>query len=154
MGLVESPIETVKLGENQFDKLDAKNRQKYLDLVYQTLRNPSLIINSFRLNNGKEELSHNYIKSYIDESNIEGFQSIIVTIDDNNISISSHRRDLDNILSKIKTPEQVNYINSEVGHLIEQHTRNEQLMVNPTAGIVPAIEYAYSINITGASNLF
>lgn len=53
-----------------------------------------------------------------------------------------------------KIPEQLNYLNPEVGHLIEQHTRNEQLMVNPTAGIVPAIEYAYSINITEASNLF
>lgn len=52
-----------------------------------------------------------------------------------------------------KIPEQLNYLNPEVGHLIEQHTRNEQLMVNPTAGIVPAIEYAYSINITEASNL-
>ena len=153
MGLVESPIETVKLGENQFDKLDAKNRQKYLDLVYQTLRNPSVIINSFRLNNGKEELSHNYIKSYIDESNIEGFQSIIVTIDDNNISISSHRRDLDNILSKIKTPEQVNYINSEVGHLIEHLVQYSELqVVNPTRNLFPAIESAYDTDITGVSN--
>ena len=59
---------------------------------------------------------------------------------------------MDNILSKIKTPEQVNYINSEVGHLIEQHTQNEQSMVNPTRNLFPAIESAYDTDITGVSN--
>ena len=47
--------------------------------------NPSFIINEFRLKNGIEELSHNYIKSYKDDSIIEGFQSIIVTIDKENV---------------------------------------------------------------------
>ena len=152
LGFIQTPIETVKLGENQFTKLEVKNREKYLDLVYQTLFNPSFIINEFRLKNGIEELSHNYIKSYKDDSIIEGFQSIIVTIDKENISISSHNRNLDNLLSKIKIPEQLNYLNPEVGHLIEQHTRNEQLMVNPTRNLIPAIESAYSTDITGASN--
>lgn len=152
LGFIQTPIETVKLGENQFTKLEVKNREKYLDLVYQTLFNPSFIINEFRLKNGIEELSHNYIKSYKDDSIIEGFQSIIVTIDKENVSISSHNRNLDNLLSKIKIPEQLNYLNPEVGHLIEQHTRNEQLMVNPTRNLIPAIESAYSTDITGASN--
>ena len=52
----------------------------------------------------------------------------------------------------IKTPEQVNYINSEVGHLIEQHTQNEQSVVNPTRNLFPAIESAYDTDITGVSN--
>lgn len=152
LGFIQTPIETVKLGENQFTKLEVKNREKYLDLVYQTLFNPSFIINEFRLKNGIEELSHNYIKSYKDDSIIEGFQSIIVTIDKENVSISSHNRNIDNLLSKIKIPEQLNYLNPEVGHLIEQHTRNEQLMVNPTRNLIPAIESAYSTDITGVSN--
>lgn len=153
-GIIQTPIEAVKLGKNQFDKLKNKHREKYLDLVYKTLHNPSIIINEFRLNNGNEELSHNYIKSYKDDSVIEGFQSIIVTIDNKSISVSSHNRSLDVLLNKIKTPEQLNFINPEVGHLIEQHTLiTEQGMVNPTRSLFLAIESAYSTDITRASNL-
>lgn len=46
----------------------------------------------------------------------------------------------------------MNYINSEVGHLIEQHTQNEQSVVNPTRNLFPAIESAYDTDITGVSN--
>ena len=60
---------------------------------------------------------------------------------------------MDNILSKIKTPEQVNYINSEVGHLIEHLVQYSELqVVNPTRNLFPAIESAYDTDITGVSN--
>lgn len=60
---------------------------------------------------------------------------------------------MDNILSKIKTPEQVNYINSEVGHLIEHLAQYSKLqVVNPTRNLFPAIESAYDTDITGVSN--
>ena len=36
-GIVQTPIETVKLGENQFEKLDANNRNRFLLATYQTL---------------------------------------------------------------------------------------------------------------------
>ena len=152
---IETPIETVKLGDNQFKKLSAKDRELFLDLIYQTLRNPSLIINEFRLNDGQEELSHNYIKSYKDNTVIEGFQSVVVSIENNNISITSHRRDIDKLLKKIKTPEQLNYINPEVRHLIKHLVQNSKLqMVNPTRNYTPIIESVYNTDITGVSNPF
>lgn len=151
---VDSPIEHIKLGENQFEKLEKKHREKYLSLVYETLTKPSLVINEQRISDNGNEISHNYIKSFVDESKIEGFQSVIVKIGKYNVSVTSHNRDLKNILSKIIMPEQLVYLRPEVGQAIEQHTHNGQEMVNQTKGINLANESAYSTDISRPSNPF
>ena len=59
-------------------------------------------------------------------------QSIVVAIEDENVSISTHQRDINNVVNKIKNARQLIYVSDEVGQVIERIT------VNPTrVNIVP-----------------
>ena len=127
-GIVQTPIETVKLGENQFEKLDANNRNRFLLATYQTLATPDIVIDENR--NGYH--SHNYIKSFIFDEKTKAVQDIVVSIDGENVSITAHPRDINNIVNKIKTPDQLVYAAAEVGRMIEQRTQYAQSIVNPT----------------------
>ena len=127
-GIVQTPIETVKLGENQFEKLDANNRNRFLLATYQTLAMPDIVIYENR--NGSH--SHNYIKSFIFDEKTKAVQDIVVSIDGENVSITAHPRDINNIVNKIKTPDQLVYAAAEVGRMIEQRTQYAQSIVNPT----------------------
>ena len=127
-GIVQTPIETVKLGENQFEKLDANNRNRFLLATYQTLAMPDIVIDENR--NGSH--SHNYIKSFIFDEKTKAVQDIVVSIDGENVSITAHPRDINNIVNKIKTPDQLVYAAAEVGRMIEQRTQYAQSIVNPT----------------------
>ncbi|WP_288724535.1 LPD23 domain-containing protein [uncultured Treponema sp.] len=127
-GIVQTPIEKVKLGENQFEKLDANNRSRFLLATYQTLATPDIVIDENR--NGSH--SHNYIKSFIFDEKTKAVQDIVVSIDGENVSITAHPRDINNIVNKIKTPDQLVYAAEEVGRMIEQRVQNELGIVNPT----------------------
>lgn len=127
-GIVQTPIEKVKLGENQFEKLDANNRSRFLLATYQTLATPDIVIDENR--NGSH--SHNYIKSFIFDEKTKAVQDIVVSIDGENVSITAHPRDINNIVNKIKTPDQLVYAAAEVGRMIEQRVQNELGIVNPT----------------------
>ena len=121
-GIVQTPIETVKLGENQFEKLDANNRNRFLLATYQTLAMPDIVIYENR--NGSH--SHNYIKSFIFDEKTKAVQDIVVSIDGENVSITAHPRDINNIVNKIKTPDQLVYAAAEVARMIEPRTQYAQ----------------------------
>lgn len=129
---IKTPIESVKLGANQFEKLEKKERQKILQAVHDTLATPDLIISEEKENVfGEKENSHLYAKSYIIDDKIHGIQSVAVSIDGENVSISTHERDINNIVNKIKKPDQLLYAAAEVRLLVEQHTELPQSVVNP-----------------------
>lgn len=127
-GIVQTPVEKVKLGEHQFEKLDTKDRGRFLLASYQTLATPDIVIEEVK--EGKH--SHNYIKSFVFDEKTKTIQDIVVNIDGENISISAHPRDVNNVLNKIKTPDQLVYAAAEVGRMIEQRVQNELEIVNPT----------------------
>lgn len=129
---VNSPIETVKLGTNQFEKLEKKERQKILQAVHDTLATPNVIINEEKEDVfGEKENSHLYAKSYIIDDKIHGIQSVVVSIDGENVSISTHERDINNIVNKIKKPDQLLYAAAEVRLLVERATGKQLVTVNP-----------------------
>lgn len=129
---IKTPIESVKLGANQFEKLEKKERQKILQAVHDTLATPDLIISEEKENVfGEKENSHLYAKSYIIDDKIHGIQPVVVSIDGENVSISTHERDINNIVNKIKKPDQLLYAAAEVRLLVEQHTELPQSVVNP-----------------------
>lgn len=132
-GRIQTPIENVKLGSHQFEKLDAKKRQFILGAVHGVLHTPDLIIDELRKNVfGTEEKSHVYAKSYLIANKSKGIQSVVVVIGDDNVSISTHERDINNLVNKIKMPEQILYKSSEIGQLISQRIQKEQSIANPT----------------------
>ena len=128
---IETPVETVKLGEHQFEKLDAKARDRFLLASYQTLVSPSIVISEER--DGKK--SHNYVKSFVFDEKTKAVQNIVVSIDGENVSISTHPREINNLVNKIKTPDQLVYAAAEVGRLIERMAENQSVTVNPTRGM-------------------
>lgn len=97
---VETPIGHVKLGENQFDKLKDKDfgsRQKILAPMYETLKNPSVIIKTnddaklFCKEFGRPNKKNKIVLSVIIKR--EGLQ----------ISISTHSERLSQIQKKCRT---------------------------------------------------
>ena len=126
--IVQTPLETVKLGENQFEKLDARDRKRFLLATFQTLATPDLVIDEER--EGKH--SHNYIKSFVFDEKTKTIQDVVVNINGENVSITAHPKDINNIVNKIKMPDQLVYAAAKVGQVIEQRTQEAQSIVNPT----------------------
>ena len=55
-----------------------------------------------------------------------------MNINGENVSITAHPRDINNIVNKIKMPDQLVYAAAKVGQVIEQRTQEAQSIVNPT----------------------
>ena len=127
-GIVQTPLEKVKLGENQFEKLDAKDRKRFLLATFQTLATPDIVIDEER----EGSHSHNYIKSFVFDEKTKAVQDVVVNINGENISITAHPRDINNVVNKIKMPDQLVYAAAKVGQMIEQRVQNELGIVNPT----------------------
>lgn len=145
---IETPIESVKLGEHQFEKLDAKTRQSILKAVHDTLGNPDIVINEERQSVfGDMNTAHLYAKSFEINGKNKAVQSVVVAIENENVSISSHERDINNIVNKIKMPEQLIYVSDEIGQVIERVTGKQLVTVNPTRvnnSVPPQVSIAQS----------
>ena len=130
---IETPIENVKLGEHQFEKLDAKERQNILLAVHDTLGSPDIIINEERKSVfGDLNTAHVYAKSFEINGKNKAVQSVVVAIENENVSISTHERGINNVVNKIKMPEQLIYASDEIGQMIERTTGKQLVTVNPT----------------------
>lgn len=130
---IETPLEEVKLGEHQFEKLEAKERQSILQAVHDTLKTPDIVINEARQSVfGDFNTAHLYAKSFEINGKNKAVQSVVVAIEDENVSISTHERDISNLVNKIKMPEQLIYASDEIGQVIERATGKQLVTVNPT----------------------
>ena len=131
---LKTPIETVKIGAHQFEKLEAKDRKNLLKAVHDVLSEPDLIINEEKESVfGDMEFSHVYAKSYVINEKTKAVQSVVVNIEDEYISISTHKRDISNVVNKVKKPDQLLFAAAKVRLLAEQHTKEKlsQSVVSP-----------------------
>ena len=130
---IKTPIENLKLGEHQFEKLDEKERRHILQSVHDVLCSPDIVINEERKSVfGDLKAAHIYAKSFkINEKN-KAVQSVVVSIEDEKVSIFTHERDINNVVNKIKMPEQLIYVSAEIGQMIERTTGKQLVTVNPT----------------------
>ena len=130
---INTPVEKVKLGEHQFEKLNANERQSILQAVHDTLKTPDLIINEERQSVfGDMNAAHIYAKSFVMNGKNKAVQSVVVSIENENVSISTHERDINNVVNKIKKPDQLIYVSDEIGQMIERTTGKQLVTVNPT----------------------
>lgn len=97
---VKTPIENVKLGEHQYEKLKARGREEYLGAVYQTLTDPVVVIETEK-GNDRVRLYTKSFREFPGEK-IDAVISVVVDIGGLPVSISTHRRDVKNTLNKIK----------------------------------------------------
>lgn len=128
-----SPIENVKIGEHQFEKLDIKERQHILKAVHDTVATPDIIINEKRKTVFDDEKeAHVYAKAFKIDGKNKAVQSVVVSIEDENVSISTHLREINNVVNKIKMPEQLIFASTEIGQMVERLTGKQLGTVNPT----------------------
>lgn len=92
---LETPIGRVKMGENQYAKLEEKKRTREFGMVVQTLRNPDVVfIEQSEAKEGQtteRPYSLVFIKTFVrDGEKIRYYSSVTVSKDGMEISVSSH----------------------------------------------------------------
>ncbi|MCL2180934.1 MAG: PBECR2 nuclease fold domain-containing protein [Treponema sp.] len=100
-GSVKTPIGEVKIGKNQFSKLAEKDngkRQGLIGAMYQTLSDPIVIIQEEE--NGRS--AYIFIKSFKIDGKTDIIVSVVVTIEDQKVAISTYKRKKREVISKIK----------------------------------------------------
>jgi hypothetical protein len=110
-GTVKTPIEIVKTGEHQFEKLDVMGRRDLLGAMHQTLRDPIVILEETR----EGEKERVYIKSFKNDSNdlSNHVIAVVVDIEKQAILISAGKRRQKQINDKIKMADRPLYIKGE-----------------------------------------
>lgn len=120
-GTVKTPVGTVKIGENQFDKLRRNDRNNLLAAMYETLSNPALILEKETLDEKSGEFKpvNVYGKSFIheDSNHKRAVESVIIFKDGENISISTHNKNIKDFVKQIKTADQIIYADSEISRV-------------------------------------
>ena len=103
-GTAKTPIGEVKIGKNQFEKMAEKDNGKRRTLIgamRQTLTDPIVIIQEVK--DGRK--AYVFIKSFKnteDSLKIGFIMSVVVTIEDAKVVISTYKRKKREVLSKIK----------------------------------------------------
>ena len=103
-GTVKTPIGEVKIGKNQFEKMAEKDngkRRLLIGAMRQTLTDPITIIQEEK--DGRK--AYVFIKSFKnteDSLKIGFIMSVVVTIEDTKVVISTYKRKRREVLSKIK----------------------------------------------------
>jgi len=96
---VSTPIGKIKIGEHQYEKLEAKALQEYLGAMYQTLTDPIAIINQID-DRGKAKLFSKSFKHKPKKK--DGVISVVADIDGENVSISTHPKHIKRVVDGIK----------------------------------------------------
>jgi len=107
-GIVKTPIGEVKIGKNQFSKLADKDdgkRQGLIGAMRQTLSDPIAIIQEEK--GGRR--AYIYIKSFISDKKTDIIVSVVVTIENSKVAISTYKRKKREVVSKIKMAGVVTY---------------------------------------------
>jgi hypothetical protein len=109
-GYVKTPINTVKMGTDQFEKLgrkDSGGRRSYIGAAYQTLTDPVVIL--------KEGTDDVYIKSFVTKSGISTFMSVEKDKADGRFVVTNYMRHKKEIIRKIKWADSIAYLKGNRG---------------------------------------
>jgi len=106
-GTEKTPLSTVKIGENQFEKMETKGRKGLVSAMYWTLKEPSVILDELR--DGEE--SRIYIKSFRDPGSPKVIYiiSVVVEIEEQFVAISTGKRKEKQVKQKIKLARRLLY---------------------------------------------
>jgi hypothetical protein len=115
-GTVQTPIGEVKLGKNQFAKLQEKDQGKRMVLIgamFQTLSDPVAIIKETE--EGREAAV--FIKSFTkqDAPTVSTVLSVVVTLESQKIAISTYKRKRREVVNKIKKADGIVFEKTDSG---------------------------------------
>jgi uncharacterized protein YbbC (DUF1343 family) len=141
-GTVETPVGQVKIGKNQFEKLESKDNGKRKNLIgamNQTLRDPMAVIREKRDN----KISNVFIKSFDGDGakKIDTILTVVVDISGEHIAVSTYKRKYREVVSKIKKADGIVYIADNSGSRTNgEQPRHIQVSSNPVEKSSPQQE--------------
>lgn len=103
-GRVNTPIGSIKLGENQYKKAGREDRIKRFGLLKPTLERPDVILEKPAPKEGAErQTKYLFVKSFkkIDGTKILNFESITVKQGEDEVSISAHQIEPSKLLKEL-----------------------------------------------------
>lgn len=103
-GRVNTPIGSIKLGENQYKKAGREDRIKRFGLLKPTLERPDVILEKPAPKEGAErQTKYLFVKSFkkVDGTKILNFESITVKQGEDEVSISAHQIEPSKLLKKL-----------------------------------------------------
>ena len=125
-GKVETPIGSVKMGENQYFKLLKKKRTRYFGMIKPTLTNPDVVLEEYDPKEGAErQTKYLFVKTFIkpDGSRYVHFQSVTVQKDTLEVSISSHEVNEEALIKKMQQ--------NKLLHLNEKFLNSDRRLIEP-----------------------
>ena len=103
-GRVNTPIGSIKLGENQYKKAGREDRIKRFGLLKPTLERPDVILEKSAPKEGAErQTKYLFVKSFkkVDGTKILNFESITVKQGEDEVSISAHQIEPSKLLKEL-----------------------------------------------------
>lgn len=103
-GRVNTPIGSIKLGENQYKKAGREDRIKRFGLLKPTLERPDVILDKPAPKEGAErQTKYLFVKSFkkVDGTKILNFESITVKQGEDEVSISAHQIEPSKLLKEL-----------------------------------------------------
>lgn len=103
-GRVDTPIGSIKLGENQYKKAGREDRIKRFGLLKPTLERPDVILEKPAPKEGAErQTKYLFVKSFkkVDGTKILNFESITVKQGEDEVSISAHQIEPSKLLKEL-----------------------------------------------------
>lgn len=150
-GTVETPVATVKLGENQFEKLQKDDRKNLLGAMYETLTKPSVVLEKETLDekSGGFRPVNVYGKSFVREESghKRAVESVIIFKDGKNISIGTHNKELERFVRQIKTADQTTCADSEISRVTSLVLQNGGSHVQLKGVNTQALNSKYDENV-------
>lgn len=119
-GTIETPIGTVKMGENQYFKIARQGREGKLGMVKPTLQNPNVVVEDYRpatVGISERDTSYIFVKTFSKEdgSRYYYFTSVTVRKEGREVVISNQERS-DKRISKLLQQGKVAWIDNGILH--------------------------------------
>ena len=155
-GLCKTPIGTIKLSPNQFERLETKDegeRIHFLGALQQCLQRPDVIIGK---TDNKGRYSKLYLKAFLDNEGKKAYLAVVPKIDGIDIVVSNSPKDTSSVVKEIKKAGICYYIrpaltssansvggsrmeNSYIG-LTSNNSRNEVVRPSDNSTIPPSTD--------------
>lgn len=120
-GIIQSPVEEIKMGANQFIGLCPPDRNNLIAAVYETLTAPSLVLEKETYDEKTESFKpiHVYGKSFINPTNNHkmAVESIIIFKEGENIAVSLHNKGIEEFVKQIKTADEIIYMDNNISRV-------------------------------------
>lgn len=166
-GVLESPVETVNMGGNQFIRLCLPDRNNLMAAIFETITVPSIVLRkeTIDVNTGSLKPVHVYGKSFIntDSNHNRVVESLIIFRDGKNILVSPHNKSIESFVEQIKMADEIIYVDKNISQSVatfigkdgDSHVwhENNSFLPNMDKKSIPLNQHYHAENLLSIQNL-